>query len=298
MSLRHIDFLLQETFTGIRRNLFMSLAAVSSIAAAMLLLGALRLVLGNLDRAAEAVGSRFEMRAYLAASVSPEHRDRLARQIASMRGIESCRLVTKEQALPELCARLSGTVTLSDLGPENPLPDAFVVRVHDPAKMGALADRVRKLPGVDEVVDTREAAQVWAAVTRGVKRGGLVAVGLLLLAAAIIVSSTIQLTVHSRRLEIGIMQLVGATPGCVRTPFLLEGALQGLAGALVAVALLSAGYSYLYSQLGDVRQVVSFLDLVPPARALLWSQAGPLTAIGVALGLASSYLATRRHLKA
>ena len=70
------------------------------------------------------------------------------------------------------------------------------------------------------------------------------------------------------------------------------------AGALVAVALLSAGYSYLYSQLGDVRQVVSFLDLVPPARALLWSQAGPLTAIGVALGLASSYLATRRHLKA
>ena len=159
--------------------------------------------------------------------------------------------------------------------------------------MGAISDRIRKLPGVDEVTDTRVAAERMAAMMRAVRVGGAAGVALLVLVAAIIVSNTIRLTVYARRLEIGIMQMVGATGACVRTPFLLEGALHGLMGALLALGLLAAGYAYVH---GQARQIVPFLELVPPSLGLFWGQSTVLAGAGTLLGLAASFMAIRKYL--
>ena len=159
--------------------------------------------------------------------------------------------------------------------------------------MGALADRIRVLPGVDEVTDTRVAAQRMAAIVRAILLGGTIAVAILAVVAMVIVNNTIRLTVHARRREINIMQLVGATNACVRTPFLLEGAFHGMAGALGALLLLAVGYSYLHE---EVRNVVPFLELIPPSAELLWAQGPALLGAGVGLGLLASLLAVRRYL--
>lgn len=293
MSLRHLDFLLQETFTGIRRNAFMSLAAVTTIAASLLVLGAVRLTTANLTHVADSLGDRFEMNVFLKTRLPSDERDRVGKQIAALPAVADCRLVPKEEALPELCQRLDGAVDLSDLGGVNPLPDAYVVRVRDLSRMGEVGETIRKMSGVDEVKDTRKAAETWVKVAHAIQAGGLVAVGLLIVAAAVIVGNTIRLTVYARRLEIGIMQLVGATHNTVRLPFLMEGAFHGIVGALLALVLLAAGYKYLHQEL---RQALPFLELLPPSGGVLWMQCGLLLGIGCFLGLAGSFLSVRKYL--
>lgn len=293
MSLRHLEFLIQETLTGIRRNALMSLAAISTIAVSLFLLGSLRLAVANLDEMTRSLCDRFEMRVFLDTHLATAKRDRLWKEISGLPGVSGCRLIRKEEAWPELSRRLQGAVELSDLQGVNPLPDAFAVRVGDLARMGALSDRIRVLPGVDEVTDTRVAAERMAAIVQAIRLGGSIAVALLAAVAAVIVSNTVRLTVYARRLEIGIMQLVGATNGCVRTPFLLEGALHGMMGALVAIGLLAAGYSYLH---GEARSIVPFLELLPPSPGLFWTQSPVLVGSGMVLGLIASFLALRKYL--
>jgi cell division transport system permease protein len=293
MNFRHLEFLLQETLTGIRRNALMSLAAISTIAVSLFLLGSLRLAIVNLDEMARTLCGRFEMRVFLEMHLASDKRDELGKRIAAMPGVKECQLVRKEDAWPELCHRLQGTVEMSDLGNVNPLPDAFTVHVEDLEQMGALADRIRVLPGVDEVTDTRVAAERMAAIVRAIRLGGAIAVAILAVVATVIVSNTIRLTVYARRREISIMQLVGATNACVRTPFLLEGAFHGMAGALGALLLLAAGYSYLYR---EVRGAVPFLELLPPSAELFWAQGPALIGAGVGLGLFASLLSVRRYL--
>lgn len=295
MSLRHIEFLLQESFTGIRRNAFMSIAAVSAIAVSLLLLGSLSIVTANLNQLASSLCDRMEMRVFLSVHLPDDQREALNSKITALPAVKQCRLVTRNEAWPELRKHLNGQVTLNDLQGLDWLPDSFMVQVRDLGQMGSIAEQIRAFPGVDEVVDTHETADKLVAITKAIQAGGYLAVGLLLIAAAIIVSNTIRLTVHARRLEISIMQLVGATNGCVRTPFLLEGLFQGLMGSLFALLLLGGGYVYLHRM---IRQAVPFLEILPPDYRLFAPQIGILVGIGLCLGLLSSYLAVRKYLRA
>jgi cell division transport system permease protein len=294
MSLRHAEFLLLETFTGIRRNAFMSLAAVSTITVSLLLLGGLRLTIANLTQMAETLAGRFEMRVFLHTHLPTAQRDSLWKEISALPGVTGCRLVSKEEAWPQFRRRLQGAVDLTDLEGENPLPDSFVVRVADLTRMGAVADQIRRLRGVDDVLDTHEEAERVASLTRAVRAGGTLGVVLLVAVAAIIVGNTIRLTVYARRKEIGIMQLVGATNACVQTPFVLEGTLHGLVGALLALLLLGAGYTYLHDQ---IRQSLPFLELLPPSTSLVLSQSSILLGVGAGLGLLTSALSVHRYLR-
>jgi len=114
-----------------------------------------------------------------------------------------------------------------------------------------------------------------------------------MLAALMLVSTTIQLGVHSRRREIRIMQLVGATNGFIRAPFIVEGAVQGLCGGSLAAVLLLVGYSYLYAQ---ITANLTFVDLIYGPLFLTLSALG-LVVCGVLFGIIGSLLGTRQYLK-
>ncbi len=115
----------------------------------------------------------------------------------------------------------------------------------------------------------------------------------MILAVLYIVVNTIQLTVFARRKEIEIMKLVGATDWFIRWPFILEGIMLGLGGAIIAVLLLSKAYHFLY---GEIRKVAAFIPLVAEARVnngliLL------LVVVGVLFGMVGSFLSVKRYLK-
>jgi cell division transport system permease protein len=194
---------------------------------------------------------------------------------------------------------------LGDLGealahlPENPLPPSVELEVpperRTPGALKTLARELRALPGITGVDYGEEAVERLSAISKALRYGGWVAFLVVLLARVVIVSATLQLAIYSRREEIEIQKLVGATDRFVKAPFLIEGFLQGLLGSGVALTgllaferLLGPGAASLFSFLVGSSGTVSLLE---PGLAL------ELLAAGCALGLGGSFIAVGRFLR-
>jgi len=183
---------------------------------------------------------------------------------------------------------------------EDPLPPSLEVRVPEPMRaptsLRALAAELRGTPAVTGVDYGEQAVERLSAIARAVRWAGWVAFVILVGATLIIVSATLQLAIYARREEVEIQKLVGATDRFVQAPFLLEGALQGIAGAALAIAGLIAFRQTLSPQLATL---LSFLRLPGAgADARPWMDALQLALAGAGLGLAGSYLAVHRFLRA
>jgi cell division transport system permease protein len=179
----------------------------------------------------------------------------------------------------------------------NPLPDKLEVEAIDPSKMDHLVHQLRVKTDFPEVADVTAASQevkMLLGFARLVKAVGVTAAVGLFIATLFIVHNTIRLTVFARRREIKIMQLVGATPGFIRFPLLLEGVFHGVVGAMIAGGIVLYGG----------HEVAHFVhELNTPLVGDIPSRLGPielvsgLMAIGALVGLVGSHFAMRRFLK-
>jgi len=212
-------------------------------------------------------------------------------------------------AVEEVTPRAALDRLVRELGPaaeslrglsEEPLPPSLEVRVPErmraPQSLRALATELRATPVVTGVDYGEQAVERLSAIARAVRWAGWVAFVVLVGATLIIVSATLQLAIYARREEVEIQKLVGATDRFVQAPFLLEGALQGLAGATLAIAGLILFRQTLSPQLASL---LSFLRLPGSTMdARPWMEAVELAVAGAALGLSGSYLAVHRFLRA
>ncbi|MGC8666684.1 MAG: permease-like cell division protein FtsX [Chthonomonadales bacterium] len=300
MSLSSISFLMGEAARDIRRNGLMSVAALTTSAISLTVLGGALFTLYRLHQFADAQPRRFEISVFLRPEVPRAAVKEIRRRIQSLPPVERVTLFTKEQAYTELqqADRESSTAIVAALGGANPLPDRLDVRLRDPSATGMIAavlqDRAR-FPEVDRVRTARDALQVFLGVQRIVRNvgGGLAA--LLFIGTAFVIQNTIRLTVIARRREIRIMQLVGATPGFIRMPLVLEGMFYGVFGALVAGGVVL----FVVAQVSSYgRRIVSPLAHTMPPAVGPWTVMAVLVAIGALLGSLGSALSIRRFLKA
>jgi len=238
--LRAIEFALRQALTNIRRHGLMSAVATSTVAIALCIVGAAGLFLLNVNLWMQRVVGEAEVYVYAKQRLSRADALALQHKINSLPQVASTRFVAREDAYRELQHSLRRSL----VGVPNPLPDAIHVRTHDASQVAQVASLVRRWPEVEMVVHAEHTIKILLAVRHMIGVGSVVAGVLLLLAAMLIVHNTIRLTLIARRREIGIMQLVGATPAFVAAPFLLEGAFHGAAGAAIALCLLVPGYAY------------------------------------------------------
>jgi cell division transport system permease protein len=173
----------------------------------------------------------------------------------------------------------------------NPLPNAYRVQVRNADDVPAVAASIAKLPGVAKVDFAADTVTKLLRAADVVGRVGLGMIGLLVLTAAIIIANTIRLTVFARRREIAIMQLVGATNTYIRMPFIAEGIIAGVAGALLAIGILAVGQFQLVPKIAATLQFIPFHvnDL---------QLAGELLLVGAAVGLFASWFSVGRYLRA
>jgi cell division transport system permease protein len=167
------------------------------------------------------------------------------------------------------------------------------VRVKDPDQVHAVASDIERLPDVAQVDYAADVVRKLLATTEMLGRAGLVLIALLLFTAAIIIANTIRLTVFARRREISIMQLVGATNMHIRGPFICEGLLSGLAGALIAVAILAVARFELVPRLAESLSFVSFSSVNVDEPLL----AGQLILAGAAIGFFAAWFSVGRYLR-
>jgi cell division transport system permease protein len=287
-----VKFFLGEVLRNFSRNTGMQLTAIGTVAITIVLLGLFLFVRAALADAGNRLLDQIEISAYLRPDATAAQAAAIGGFLAKDPRIASAQFVPKKQGLAELRARTRGAID-TELLTENPLPDKFRIRVREPEQVDSVAATVRRLTGVDNVVYGQKIVQRLLALGGVLRRVGIGLILAFVGVASIIISNTIRLTVFARRREIAIMQLVGATNTYIRLPFICEGLLDGLIGALVALALLAGARAALWPRLLEALPWVQLTAMPVDARIL----AAQLILTGVAIGVLASWISVGRYLR-
>jgi cell division transport system permease protein len=285
-----IQFFLGEVFTNFTRNAAMQFTAIGTVAVTIVMLGAFLYVRDTLTTFGQGILKQIEIAVYLDDNTTDAQAKTLATSLAADERVASARYVPRAEGLQEMRARLGSDFDTSLLT-ANPLPNAFRVSVRNADDVPAVAATIGKLPGVAKVDYAADTVTKLLKAADVIGRIGLAMIGLLVLTAAIIIMNTIRLTVFARRREIAIMQLVGATNMYIRMPFIAEGIIAGLLGAVVAIGVLAL------AQMQIVPKIAATLQFVPFEVNQL-QLAGELLLVGAVVGLVASWFSVGRYLRA
>lgn len=294
MKIRTWAFFTGQAFNSMRRNSWMTVASIGTVAVTMIVLGVFLLLAGNLTNFAGNLESQVKISVYLQDEITSEQIDELAQQLTGLEQVALVKYVSKEEALLKMRDMYGENADfLAGLEEDNPLRNGFELHTHRPEQVLDIVPVLRTFDGVAEVLYGQGVVEQLFAVT-GVLR--VVALGLMLGlagAATFIIANTIRITVFARRREINIMKYVGATDWFIRWPFVIEGMTLGLIGSLFAAGLVAWAYQ---ATVGSLAVSIPFLPLVKPWPFLL-GISGWLILIGTAIGVIGSTVSLRRFLR-
>jgi cell division transport system permease protein len=289
---RRFAYFFRETLTALRRNALVAFAAISTMFISLFLLGGSLLVTKQVRLLAGEWASKVEVSVFLRDDASPDQIKLLNEKIGGLPEVQTHVFESKEQAYERFKRLFRDSPTLVNNVDAESMPQSFRIKLVDPEQFAVIRARLVGEPAIDEIRDEQRVLKRLFAVT-GVLRTGVQAVaGIMLIAAAGLIGNTVRMAVFARRKEIAIMKLVGATNWFIRVPFLIEGMVEGLIGAGVAV-------------LGIFVMKVLFID---PLRGSLqftpWVGTGEIISTipiiigaGVLISALASLLAMRRFLE-
>lgn len=291
MILRNIVYFFREAFRSLFRNRLLTLATVSTVCICVLILGMAVLITANASNFMRHLESDVEIVAFVDKSLTPSRVKDLREEISSIPGIEEIRFVSREEGFKKLQQKM-GNENLKETVGQNPLPDTYEIKAKDPHEVPKIAKRIEKIDGIYKVKYGQGIVEKLFEVTRWVRIVSIAIIVLLALGAVFLIATTVRLAIFSRRKEIYLMKLIGATDWFIRWPFFIEGLVLGTAGALVAVGILALAYN---SLIGNM-QTVFFLPLVikdEVVNRLYLSLVGT----GAFLGILGTFISVNRFLK-
>lgn len=278
------------------RQPFASFMTILVIAITLALPAALHLVIKNARTLSESWDNALDFSVYLKPDVSVEQAQKLRELVAQRADIEAVTLVTADAALAEFREH-SGFGDALDHLSANPLPHTLVVRpasTNTEVTIGLLNEELGNLPEAEFVQVDTEWVQRFHAILAILERAIMIGAGLLGVAILVIVGNTIRLDIQNRREEIEVTKLIGASNAFVRRPFLYTGFWYGLAGGLLALALVSYG---LYELKEPVARLSGLYDSSFDALGLDFAESLQIIGAGVGLGLVGSWIAASRHMR-
>jgi cell division transport system permease protein len=288
------DYLLRETLLGLRRGGWMNWAAISTITVLLFLFGVSLQSTWQLEKLLNQFGSQLEVSAYLETGFQATDLQAAVQKMPQVVGVTA---VSKEEAWAALVTDLGvsdiegATAQLKG----HPLVDELKVKARHADAVPAIAEQLEQLEGVDEVRYIDEAVVRLAQLNTGLRWASLFVIAVLTLTATAVISTTIRLIVLARRREIEVMQLVGATQIWIYLPFILQGAVFGIAGATLAWGLLMAIQKFIAELAAQQPDFIQFLAqglALSPQQLILLPAA--LIGLGTLVGLMGSLLAVRR----
>ncbi len=290
-----ISFFLKEAFGSLRRNYFMTIAALVTVFLSMVVLGGVLVFVYTTDALLKEVEQKVEITVYLKTDPDPtqDQIDAMQTEILGWPEVKASVFVSKQDALARLREDFKDNPEILEGLTGNPLPASFEVSLVDPQSVNEVAARFDGETIVDEVRYGKEIADKLFTFTSQARNFLLGFIVLLGVVAVLLISNTIRLSIFARKREVEIMKLVGATNWFIRWPFVIEGVTVGFFGALAAVIVVLLLNSLL---VGRIRDSLTFmtvpLDAVP---YVLLSVI--LLAAGVVIGAAGSGIGLRRFLK-
>ncbi len=259
MIFENMGFYFREALLSFRRSALMSIAAILSTTTILLIVGVFLLISVNLNLFLENLESQLEIVVYLEDNISKAELNSLKNNFDSIDGIKEAKFVSKEEAYQRLSKDLGEQKDILSAIEVNPLPASFEIQVKDPKVIEQIANQIVEFKKVEEVEYGRETAERLLNFTYIFRIAGMLVLALLVFASILIISNIIKITVYSRRNEIEIMSLVGATSWFVKWPFIIEGFLQGFISAILSIIIL---YNLYFFAVNKVHQAIPFLPLV------------------------------------
>jgi cell division transport system permease protein len=298
------SFVLSEIGIGLRRNLTMTIAGVVTVAISLAIFGAGLLAQRQVNAMKDFWYDKVEVSMYLCgdgskgpncngSAVTEEQRQQLLTDVSSNPLVEKVYYESQQQAFENFKRQFKDSKDLVQNVTPEALPESLRVKLKDPTKYEDFASAFQDSPGVEEIQDLKALLDPLFKVLKRMQLVAWVVAAIQILAAVLLIGNTIRVAAFSRRRETGIMRLVGASNLYIQLPFLLEGILVGIVGAVFAAAGLAALKAVLVDQLlKPMLKFTSFVGWRDVFAIVPW-----LFVLGVALTGISSFFTLRRHLR-
>lgn len=314
MAPSNLGYSTKEAFRHFFRNWTTSFGAAITIFLSLFIIGLFIVGSVLVNSAIGNVEDQVTIQAYISDDASDEAVEAYQDKLERMDNVKNVEFVSKEDALEEYSSSISSNAdaTLSALDGQNPLPRSFRIEMEDPSQVEAMADEIKADSDFREIVDDantdvddkdadvaenvrygQEEVSRLFQLTNYIRIAAVVLVALLTFVAFIFINNTIRLSITARRREIAIMRLVGASNGFIRGPFITEGVLQALLGALFSIGVLELFRNLVIPK---VASGISFMSFNVPME-IYYATYGALVLLGVIIGLFGSAIAMRRYLK-
>lgn len=249
MKLRLWIYYSKTAFNNIINNRLVHFISIGTITISMLLLGVFLLLSVNIGNMLKDWGEALSMSVYLEDKIDNGIKENIEAEILKLDGAMIKGFLSKEQAISNLKNSLGDQVGLLDGLRNNPLPASYEIVFR---KTGAekvrpekIKEHLEQLEGIDEVQYSKQWVERFRGIVDGLRIVVIIIGGFLCTAVLFITTNTIKLTIYSRRDEIEIYKLVGATDWFVKIPYLIEGAIQGILGGILSYTVLFLLYSFL-----------------------------------------------------
>ena len=287
----------RDSILSVVRNLSLSLASISSITITLLVVSISLILSYNVDNFATLVERDVTIVAFLNTDATREEVVEVENAIKDMEGIESFVFQSKMAITEEMMesSEVFENIMRNWTEEENPLQDTFLIKVDNIEEIGFIAARITELEPVETAKYGEGMVEQLVSLFDVVRKVSVGIVLALIVVTAFLISNTIKIAIFSRKREIEIMRLVGASNMNIKVPFILEGLFLGVLGAIVPIVATIYAYDNIYENF-DGQLFSPFIRLVEPF-PFLYGVSIILLALGIIVGMFGSWRAVRRHLK-
>ena len=290
---------IRDAFKSVGRNFSLSLASITCVVITLIIVGLALVITYNVEDATKKLKKDLSIVVFVSNDADNFDINSLETQIKGIDNVDPTYVVYQSKA--EIKSNMmENSETFQNImedwdDEENPLQSVYVVKVINADKISETATAIKNLSNVSLVKYGEGMVEQLLDVFNGIERFSFIAVVALVLVTIFLIINTIKLTIFSRKREISIMRLVGASNSSIKLPFVFEGMLIGIIGAVIPVILVIYGYYYLYDILGG-KLITEIITLVPP-KTIVFKIGLFIFLIGGIVGMIGSSSAVKKYLK-
>ena len=294
MKISTQKYFFKDALNSLKRNITVSTASIATVAATLFILGIFMLTLLNVNQGIVSVESQVEVKIFLKDDITAPQKTELETKVKGVAGVTAVTFESKEQALANFKEQLGdqNQSLVDGLEKDNPMPSSYIVKVNEPNTISAVVEAVKGQAYVLSIKDGREIVNKIISITNTIKWVGSAIFLILIGVSLFLIGNTIKIIVYSRRREIGIMKYIGATDWFIRWPFVIEGIILGVSGALIADGILFYAYKVVFAK---VTTGLLMMQLVPVSYVYTYIL-GLFVLAGILIGAIGSAISIRKFL--
>ncbi|AGL14700.1 permease-like cell division protein FtsX [Actinoplanes sp. N902-109] len=291
--MQRAKYILNEVLVGLWRNVTMTVAMIITLSVSLTMLGASVLMYMQVDQMKDYYYGNIEVSIFLREDVTEAQRAAIDQSIAESPLVQTKTYESREDAFKKFQVLWRDSPDfVKSVGPDS-LPESFRVKLKNPEQYQTFADQIKGQQGIQDIVDQRELLEKVFNIFNAIQVMALVVAAFMALAALLLVGNTIQVAAYSKRREVAVMKLVGASNWFIQAPFVLEAVVAGLIGAILGFAAIFVSKSVLLD--GRLKALTNVLTPIPDGN--VWLMLPLLAGVGAVVSALTAWITLRFYLK-